>query len=242
MDFGPSTDPRDQASALDGEVWVEPYPSGEIGPGYGSPEARYELRESVELAFIAALQHLPPRQRAVLILKDVLGIPSRDVAEALDSSTASVNSALQRARRTMAERLPAQSQQATMRAIGDVATRSIVTRFIDAFERHDIAAILDLLTDDVTFAMPPYAGWCHGRDAVAESWLMPGGPPPRLRYMATWANGQPALGAYLLDTETGQYLPIALDILTMEAMKIGAVIAFRTPEVFPRFGLPRTLA
>jgi RNA polymerase sigma-70 factor (ECF subfamily) len=242
IDYGPSTDPADPGSVLDSWVWIEPYPSGEIGAGYGSPEARYELRESVELAFIAALQHLPPRQRAVLILKDVLGIPARDIAEALDSTTASVNSALQRARRTMGERLPAQSQQATMRAIGDAATRDIVTRFIDAFERRDIAAILELLTDDVTFAMPPYAGWCQGRDAVAESWLMPGGPPPRLRYVRTWANGQPAVGAYLLDNETGRYLPIALDVLAVQGARIGTVLAFRTPEVFARFGLPHELA
>ncbi len=243
IDYGPPTEPRDSGRALDPGMWVEPYPSGEVGidAGYASPEARCELRESIELAFIAALQHLPPRQRAVLILKDVLGLPARDVAVALDTSTASVNSALQRARRTLDERLPTRSQQATMRAIGDAGVRGIVTQFIDAFERHDIAAILDLLTADVTFAMPPYTGWCQGREAVTESWLMPGGPPPRLRYVGTWANGQPALGAYLLDTAIGSYLPIALDVLTVNATKIDAVIAFRMPEIFPRFGLPPSL-
>jgi RNA polymerase sigma-70 factor (ECF subfamily) len=243
IDYGPSHDPGDSGARLDSAIWVEPYPTAEIAvdAGHASPESRYEMRESVELAFIAALQHLPPRQRAALILKDVLGLPSRDVADALDTTTASVNSALQRARRTLDQRLPARSQQSTMRTIGDAGVRKVVSRFIDAFERGDTDAILELLTDEATFEMPPYEGWCRGRDAVAESWLMPGGPAPRLRYVATWANTQPALGAYLLDEATGAYVPIALDVLTLDGPRIAAVAAFRSPELFPRFGLPPKL-
>jgi RNA polymerase sigma-70 factor, ECF subfamily len=241
VDYGP---PAEQSDApLPEPIWVEPYPDEELGlePGRASPEARYELRESVELAFIAALQHLPARQRAVLILRDVLGFSAREVAGALETTVASVNSALQRARKTADERLPAQSQQATLRSLGDERVRDVVERFMEAFESGDVEAILALLTEDATFEMPPYAGWSRGRDEVADSWLMPGAPPPRLRYVPTSANGQLALGTYALDPEGGRYLPIALDVLTMRGDLIAAVTAFRTTELFPRFDLPDEL-
>jgi RNA polymerase sigma-70 factor (ECF subfamily) len=225
-------------------VWVEPYPDEQLGleDGYAAPEARYEQREGVELAFIAALQHLPARQRAALILREVLGFSAREVAEALETTVAAVNSALQRARKTIEERLPQRSQQATMRSLGDGAIREIVQRFIDAFERGEVDAILALLAEDAVFAMPPYSSWYRGRETIADSWLMPGGPPPRLRYVPTRANGQPALGTYQLDEQTGRYLPLALDVLTLEGSLITEVIAFRTPELFPRFGLPEELS
>jgi RNA polymerase sigma-70 factor, ECF subfamily len=104
-----------------------------------------------------------------------------------------------------------------------------------------VDAIVAMLSEDAKFSMPPYAGWCRGREAISDSWLMPGGPPPRLRYVSTWANGQPALGAYCLDAESGTYLPIALDVLTLRGGWIAEVIAFRGPELFPRFGLPSAL-
>ena len=135
----------------------------------------------------------------MLILREVLGFSARETAEALDSTTASVNSALQRARKAIDERLPAASQQATLRALGDDGVREVVERFIDAFERADVDAIVALLADDAEFAMPPYAAWARGRAAVAESWLMPSGAPDSLRYVATRANGQVALGTYALD-------------------------------------------
>ena len=241
IDYGPPVDPGDGANApLDESVWVEPYPDAELGleEGFAAPEARYEQREALELAFIAALQHLPARQRAALILRDVLGFSAREVAEALETSTASVTSALQRARKTVDERLPTQSQHATMRSLGDVRVRALVQRFIDAFERGEVETILCLLSEDATFAMPPYPGWQRGREAVADSWLMPGGAPPRLRYRRTQANGQAAVGTYLLDAEARQYSPIALDVLTFVGPEVGEVIAFRTPEIFQRFGLP----
>jgi RNA polymerase sigma-70 factor, ECF subfamily len=194
----------------------------------------------VELAFVAALQHLPPRQRAVLILRDVLGFSAREVAVTLDTTTASVNSALQRARRSVEERLPARSQQATMRALGDARVREVVDRLISAFERGDVDAVVDLLDDDATFEMPPYTGWCRWRDAIVASWLMPEGPPPRLRYIATTANAQPALAAYVLDSQSC-YVPTALDILTFGGDRIVAVTAFRGSDIFARFGLPDRL-
>lgn len=244
IDFGPPADPGDDpGEPLDESVWVEPYPDDQLGieNGYAAPEARYEEREAVELAFIAALQHLPARQRGALILRDVLGYSAREVAATLETTTASVNSALQRARKTIDERLPARSQQATMRSLGDAEVRDLVKRFIDAFERGEVDAILALLAEDATFEMPPYASWCRGREAIADSWLMPDGPPPRLRYVVTQANGQPAVGTYLLDRESGKHVPIALDVLTLAGTQIAAVTAFRTPEVFRRFDLPGKL-
>jgi RNA polymerase sigma-70 factor (ECF subfamily) len=210
--------------------------------GYAAPEARYEQREAVELAFIAALQHLPARQRAVLVLREVLGFSAREVAESLETTVASVNSALQRARKTVDERLPARSQQATLRSLGDDRIRELVESFVDAFERGDVDAILALVAEDATFAMPPYAGWYRGRDALGDSWLMPGGPPPRLRYVPTRANGQPALGTYQLDPGGGSYVPIALEVLTLDGARISEITAFRLPEVFRLFGLPDELA
>ena len=245
FDYGPPREPGDDACVpVDEAVWLEPYPDTQLGleAGCAAPEARYEQREALELAFVAALQHLPARQRAALILRDVLGFSAREVAESLEATTAAVNSALQRARATLDDRLPARSQQASIRALGDARLRALVGRFIDAFERGDVDAILDLLAEDASFCMPPYPSWCQGRDAVGESWLMPGGPPPRLRYVTTQANGQPAVGSYLIDARGERYLPLALDVLTLRGPEIAEVIAFRTPAIFPRFGLPDELS
>ena len=242
MDHGPPSAPgRDPGAPLAASVCIEPYPDEllGLGDGHASPEARYERRESVELAFIAALQHLPGRQRAVLILREVLGFSAKEVARALETTTASVNSALQRARRSLDERLPARSQQATMRDLGDETVREMVQRFIDAFEAGDVDAIVAMLAEDATFAMPPYESWYRGRAAVAGSWLMPEGP--RLRYAVTRANGQPAVGTYVLDPATGSFRAIALDVLTLRGARIGDVIAFRSAGLLPRFGLPEQL-
>jgi RNA polymerase sigma-70 factor (ECF subfamily) len=225
-------------------VWLEPYPDEKLGleDGYAAPAARYEQREAVELAFVAALQHLPPKQRAVLILRDVLGFSASEAAESLGASVAAVNSALQRARRAADERLPEQSQQATIRQLGDQRVREIVEDFSDAFERGDVDAIVAMLADDATFAMPPHEEWYRGRDAIADSWLMPAGPPPRLRYLPTRANGQVALATYLFDPQGNRFLPLALDVLTLRGPRIAGVTAFRTPEIFEPFGLPNQLA
>jgi RNA polymerase sigma-70 factor (ECF subfamily) len=238
-----------QAGAHPGEPlsespWIEPYPDEQLGidEGAAAPEARYERREAIELAFIAALQHLPARQRAALILREVLGFSAREVAESMQTTTAAVNSALQRARKTIAARLPARSQQATLRALGDQGVRTLVARFTDAFESGDVDAIMPLLTEDATFAMPPYADWYRGREAIADSWLMPGGPPPRLRYVPTRASGQLALATYRLEPDGARYRPIALDVLTLRGAEIAEVLAFRTPEIFGRFGILDELA
>jgi RNA polymerase sigma-70 factor, ECF subfamily len=246
IDYGPPADPHsaEVGEPLAASVWVEPYPDETIGleDGYAAPEARYEQREAVELAFVAALQHLPPRQRAVLILREVLGFSAKEVSRTLGTTVASVNSALQRARKGLDDRLPEKSQQATIRSLGDRRVREIVQCFIDAFERGDVDAIVAMLANDATFAMPPYPEWYCGCEAVADSWLMPGGPPPRLRYVPTRANGQLALGTYRWDAEQNRFLPIALDVLTLRGSQIAEVTAFRTPQVFGPFGLPAQLA
>jgi RNA polymerase sigma-70 factor, ECF subfamily len=236
IDHGPPAGPDDGAGApLAEAVWVEPYPDREIGlqDGYAAPAASYERREAVELAFIVALQHLPARQRAVLILRDVLGFSAREVAEQLDTTVAAVNSALQRARRSAAERLPEQRQQATL---GDASVREIVERYLDAWERGDVSALAALLAEDAIFAMPPYARWWRGRDVIAAF-----AAHPAHRYLPTRANAQPANAAYRWDPETGRYAAEALEVLTLEATRVKEMIAFMTPSVFPRFGLPDVL-
>ena len=240
IDYGPPVDDDGGAVALEDSLWVEPYPGSGL---HGSePEARYEEREAIELAFVAALQHLPPRQRGALILRDVLGFSAREVGEALDTTTASVNSALQRARKTIADRLPDESQQATMRALGDARVQRIVDSFVAAFEAGEVSAIVELLAEEVTFQMPPYAEWSRGRDAVASSWLMPEAPGARLRYVETVANGQPALGTYALDDESGLFEAIALDVLALSDRGVVAVYAFRDRRMFSRFSLPASLS
>jgi RNA polymerase sigma-70 factor (ECF subfamily) len=162
IDYGPEADPHDgPGEPLVESVWVDPYPDAKLGleDGPAGPEARYEQRESVELAFIAALQHLPARQRAVLILRDVLGFSAREVAEALETTPASVDSALQRAHKSVDERLPEQSQQATLRSLGDVALRDVVERYVDAWERGDVEAVVAMLAENATIAMPPMPTW-----------------------------------------------------------------------------------
>jgi len=245
IDYGPPAGHGDgPGEPLAEAVWLEPYPDEKLGveDGYAAPEARYEQREAVELAFIAALQHLPARQRAVLVLREVLGFSAREAAESLETTVASVNSALQRARKTVDERLPARSQQATLRSLGDDGVRDLVEGFVDAFERGDVDAILTLVAEDATFAMPPYADWYQGREALGDSWLMPGGPPPRLRYVPTSANGQPALVTYRREADGDSYRPIALDVLTLEGGRISEITAFRSPGVFRLFDLPDELA
>jgi RNA polymerase sigma-70 factor, ECF subfamily len=225
-------------------VWIEPYPDEVLGvaDGAAGPEARYERREALELAFIAALQHLPPRQRAALVLRDVLGFSAREAAETLETTEPTVNGALRRARATLDERLPDPSQQVTLRALGDRRLQAIVKRFADSFERGDVDAILGLLTEDATFAMPPYPDWCQGRDSVAGSWLMPSGPPESLRYAPVRANGQFTFGVYRVKPETGDYLPIALDVLALRGDLVAEVTAFRDTAIFGRFGLPSRLS
>jgi RNA polymerase sigma-70 factor (ECF subfamily) len=224
-------------------VWIEPYPTDTLGlpDGHAAPHARYEQREAVELAFIAALQHLPATQRAVLILREVLGFSAREVSEALDTSVASVNSALQRARRSLDERLPERSQQQTLRLLGDRRVAEIVAAFVDAWTSADVDALRTLLAEDAVFSMPPWPIWWRGREELAE--VARGGvdtcPPSRVTL--TRANAQPALAYYARDAETGRYLAAAIDVLTLDGSAIVDITAFVTPAIFASFGLPSEL-
>jgi RNA polymerase sigma-70 factor (TIGR02960 family) len=148
------------ASFVEGPLWLEPYPE--------DPEASFELRESVELAFVAALQHLPATQRAALILREVVGLSALEVAELLETSAPSIESALQRARKAVEERVPAQTQQATLRDLGDAAQRELVTRYVDAWRSANATALLSLFTEDVKFSMPPIPNWFDGREHVVR--------------------------------------------------------------------------
>jgi RNA polymerase sigma-70 factor, ECF subfamily len=211
--------------APDGEVaWLEPYTADRLGPA--SPEARYEQRESVELAFTAALQHLPPRQRAVLLLRDVLGYAPAEIADALDTTPAAVYSALQRARSAAEERLPERSQQTTLRTLGDRRLRALVDRYVRAWEAGDIASITAMLAADATFSMPPRPEWFRGRKAIAA--FLAQVPLSRVR---TWrhvpmrANGQLALA---VRTEDGLH---AIEVLTLAPDgAITAITAFHGDE------------
>jgi RNA polymerase sigma-70 factor, ECF subfamily len=255
IDHGPAADPDDgPGEPLVESVWVEPYADEQLGleHGYAVPEARYERRESVELAFIVALQHLPATQRAVLILREVLGFSAREVAETLETTVASVNGALRRAREAVAERLPGQSQQATLRALGDDSLRKVVDGYIDAWERGDVDAILAMLAEDATFAMPPLPTWYRGRDAIAV-FLTRFALRERWRLVPVSANGQLAFGAYAWDAEKGSYTPLSLDVLTLEGARVTEITSFVTPathgparerfaaDVFKRFGMPDRL-
>ena len=245
VDYGPAADPHDGlAEPVTEAVWLEPYPDERLGLGSGlaSPEARYEQREGVELAFIAALQHLPARQRAVLILRDVLGFSARETATALETTPVSVDSALQRAHKTVDQRLPERSQQATLRSLSDGTLRQVVQRYVAAWERNDVDAVVAMLAEDARLAMPPLPTWYRGREQVAlflSHGLLAG--TARWRLIPAHANGQLAFGAYAWDDKTQAFMPRAVDVLTLRGAHIQQITAFLTPGAFPGFGLPAVL-
>jgi RNA polymerase sigma-70 factor (ECF subfamily) len=252
--FGPSATSRDDLNpSLADPQWLEPYPDQWLADDTSSsPEARYEQRESVELAFVVALQYLPPLQRAVLLLREVAGFPTAEISRQLGTSAAAVNSALQRARAAARDRLPDRSQQATLRQLGDQRTRALVERYADALERGDADTLISMLTEEATWSMPPEPAWFRGHQAIREFLL--GGPLcVRWKHQAARANGQLAVGCYLYDEASGRYAPWVIDVLTLEGSKIAAVTAFLAAEaaqprsaanlvsgaqLFSRFGLP----
>jgi RNA polymerase sigma-70 factor (TIGR02960 family) len=199
-----------------------------------SPETRYLARESVELAFVAALQHLSPIQRAALILREVLGFSAAEVAEQLDTSTASVNSAVQRARKVIDSTAP--TQQSVLRDLGDAEIGAIVTRWADAWNAGDVDAIVAMLADDARYSMPPLPEWYVGRDEI-RAFLVRGPLQSRWRFLPTMANGQLAFGTYLWDDAGGSYVPGGLDVLTIQNGRVAEVIAFLSADL-TQFGLP----
>jgi len=234
--------------------WLEPFPDRWLTPtSQPTPEARYEQRESIELAFVAAVQHLPPLQRAVLLLREVAGFSAAEIAGQLGTSAASVTSALQRARVTMAAHGPASSQQSALRTLGDARTRELVRQYADAMENGDIAALAGMLTRDVTWSMPPIPTWYLGLEPVRD-FLARYPLTDRWRHRPTGANGQPAVAGYVYDDDGGRFIPASIDVITLAPDgKIAAVTGFLTSdligsddagrwisgaELFARFDLP----
>src|SRR4051794_235030 len=218
--------PLDDAPVAE-TAWIEPYPDEQLG---------YEQREGVELAFVAVLQHLPATQRAVLILREVLGFSAAEVAETLDTTVASVNSALQRARAAVRERTPERTQQETLRALGDPRVREIVEHYVAAWDRGDVDGVVAMLAEDAAFSMPPLTAWYRGREAIRV--FLPTGPLSiRRRFLPIRANGQLAFGTYReLD---GRMVPNAVHVVTLRPDGLIAdATAFLFPALFPAFGLP----
>jgi RNA polymerase sigma-70 factor (ECF subfamily) len=226
-------------------VWLQPYPDAllegipDLAPG---PEARYEARETIELAFVAALQHPPPRQRAVLVLRDVLGYHTSEVAGMLDGTEDSVKGALKRARAAIHQRLPDADRQRPP-VPRSPQERQLVQRFADAYQADDIDGLVALLTGDAWFTMPPVPLQYQSPSAIASylryratSW-----GPHRFRLIPTRANTQPAFGLYLHDEHTPVAHAAGLIVLTLQGDQIAAITCFLDTSVLPRFGLPRTL-
>jgi RNA polymerase sigma-70 factor (ECF subfamily) len=224
-----------------GQAWLEPYPlPREVADGRATPEARFELQESVELAFITALQHLSGNERAVLLLRDVLGFSARETARLLGTTTAAVTSSLQRARQRIDGRLPARSQQEVQRTLGETVVRGLVRRYMDALEQGDVDAIIGLLTADATWSMPPWPAWYRGRTAIA-AFLRREPLTFRWRHLPARANGQPAVAGYIWDDGEGAFVAQVLDVLALRGDKIESVSGFHGSIHMDRLGLPLVL-
>jgi RNA polymerase sigma-70 factor (ECF subfamily) len=224
-------------------AWLGPYPdvARGLGPGRADPSSSYERREAVELAFVAALQLLPARQRAALILREVVGLSAAEIAAALETTVPAVNSAIQRARARLDAERPVESQQATARALGDARVAAVVAGFAHALEEGDARALARLLSEDVVFEMPPESEVARGSAEVARSWLVPVRRPTGLRTRVTVINAQPAVAVYRQEGVAEPARPIALDVLTLSRDAISRITAFRVTESFGALGLPEAL-
>ena len=240
MDLGPAREPIEaNLNALPEVTWIEPIPDSLVTQE-GDPAEVAASRDSVRLALVAALQHLPPRQRAVLILCAVLHWPASEAAELLDMSVAAVNSALQRARATIDARELSESYGGTDLAGED---RELLARYVDAFEHYDMDALTALIHEDATQSMPPYDLWLRGRDDIFAWWVGPGAACRGSRVIpAVGANGAPAFGQYKPAPDGDGYEPWALQVLEVEDGRIVELTFFLdTERVFPLFGLPPRL-
>jgi RNA polymerase sigma-70 factor, ECF subfamily len=241
MDLGPAREPEAaNLSTLPEVTWIEPVPDGSVVPADGDPAEVAVARETIRLAFVAALQHLPPRQRAVVILCEVLRWKAAEVAELLETSVASVNSALQRARSTLEA---ADVTHAGTASSAEGVDQALLQRYVKAFEDYDMDALTDVIHEDATQSMPPYDLWLRGREDIFKWWLGPGIACRGSRVIpAPAANGSPAFGQYK-PSETGDgYEPWALQVLEIEDGRIVELTFFLdTDRVFPLFGLPPRL-
>ncbi len=234
MDLGPSSTAESPIGpVLPEQAWVQPIPDGRVLPGDGDPAELAAQRDSVRLAFVAALQHLPARQRAVLILREVLRWQAAEVADLLDTSVASVNSALQRARATLAARDAAVSSPQPVSA----GQQDLLARYVDAFQRYDIDSLVSLLHEDVIMSMPPYDFWLRGPANVARWFVGQGAGCRGSRLVAAAANGCAAFGSYRVDP-AGGHTPFAVQVIEVSGDRISGHHNFVDAELFATFGLP----
>jgi RNA polymerase sigma-70 factor (TIGR02960 family) len=234
-DDGPAwIDVQDLGDFREGDLrWLDPYP----GSPAGDPAARYDRRENVEVAFVAALQRLPATQRAVLILREVLEFPAAEVAEALGTTVAAVNSALQRARRRVDGRLVAGPQAAELLALGDRASRDLVDAFVAAWERADVDAVVALLADDARFTMPPYPAWFRGKADIGR-FLSEQAFQNRWRARPITASGQLAVALYMRAPDDDRFRRGALTVISLRGGQITALNAWLDPATHRWFDLP----
>ena len=240
FDLGPAiTGASEPGPVLPEHAWVLPVPDARILPEDGDPAMLTEARETIRLAFVAALQLLPPKQRAVLVLRDVLRWRADEVAELLETTTASVNSALQRARATLADRTPADTD---VYLPMDEGQQELLARYVDAFERYDLDALTTLLHEDATQSMPPYDMWLQGLDDIRAWYLGPGAGCRGSRLLPTVANGTPAFGQYRPSGPGGRHEAWALQVVEIVDGRIAGLNAFLdVGHIFPLFGLPLAL-
>jgi RNA polymerase sigma-70 factor (ECF subfamily) len=235
VDLGPASSADTKLPAPQPEnVWIQPVPDARILADESDPAERAATRETIRLAFVAALQHLPPKQRAVLILREVLRWKADEVAELLDTSVASVNSALQRARATLAERPVDVDDEPT--AV-DPEEAALLARYVDCFERYDITELVELIHDDAVFTMPPFALWLRGTTDIAKWYTGQGAACEGSRLLQTRANGYPAFAAYKSSPDGG-FDPFSIQLIEISGGEIVGLHHFLGAELFALFGMP----
>ncbi len=248
-ELGPAADPRAGLQRPADLPWLQPYPDRlleDVSPSNTTPDEAVVSKETIELTFLAAIQFLPPRQRAVLIVRDLLDWSAKETASLLGSSVASVNSALQRARATLKTRLPASRLEWSAAADRSAAERQLLRRYIDAYESGDLTELADMLREDARLIMPPYMEWYVGRASIvafAQAFSDPTAPGFRgeLRGVPTQANRQPAVAWYLRPPHDPTYQALSLDVLRIEDGTVAEITGFVLPDLFAAFGLAPTL-
>ncbi|MQA80530.1 MAG: sigma-70 family RNA polymerase sigma factor [Streptosporangiales bacterium] len=236
----PGSDASDELVARHEVPWLEPVPDALLGSDHDDPATVVTSRSSIRLAFVAALQHLPPRQRAVLILRDVLQWRAAEVAEALETTTAAVNSILQRARATLDQVTPSEDDVVEPTSADQ---RALLEKYVRVFEQKDIPGIVELFTSEAIWEMPPFIGWYQGPENIGRliDTQCPADGPSSMRLIPTSANGQPAFGVYLRERDGDDYQQFNLHVLTIAEGRVAHVGAFFGAEMFRKFGLPESI-
>lgn len=246
----PESDPTRPVAPKNAEVlWLEPFPDSWLVEATENPEARYTRQESVSLAFLTVLQMLPPRQRAILLLSDVLDWRASEIAQLLEISVSAVKSALHRARMTLEKNYPNAKREMAPTGLTDAATNALLARYLQAWEAEDVDGLVALLKEDATLSMPPVPSWYQGREAIRAislAILFPSDVHKRWRLLPTRANGQPAFVVYLADEVTGYYRAFALQVVTLagaprDLWQVASVTAFLDPDLATSFGFPPQL-